>query len=58
MPLVISGKRRLVEAYQSAGATGAEKADALVSRILANHQRHLAELQELHAGLLAPGAHD
>lgn len=51
MPQVIAGVRELVRLYEQAGTTGDPEADALVARILADHQRHLATLQRLHSNL-------
>ena len=53
MPQIIAGKRRLVAAYEAAGATGDARADGLVRRHLADHQRHLSELLKLHSNLAA-----
>lgn len=52
MPQVISGVRRLVKTYESAGTTGHPEADALIARILDDHRRHLAELERMHANLV------
>ncbi len=54
MPQVIANVRQLVKTYGSAGATGSPQADALIARILADHNRHLAELEKLHANLAQP----
>ena len=51
MPQVIANVRQLVKAYESAGPTGRPQADALIARILADHKRHLAELEKLHANI-------
>ena len=51
MPQVIAGVRDLVRLYEQAGTTGDDEADALVARILGDHQRHLATLQRLHSNL-------
>lgn len=54
MPQVIASMRQLVQTYETAGSTGRPQADALISRILADHKRHLAELDRLHANLAQP----
>ena len=51
MPQVLASKRELVRIYESAGNTGDPAADALRSRILDNHRRHLAGLDRLHSDL-------
>jgi hypothetical protein len=56
MPQVIAGLRQLVKTYESAGSTGRPQADALIARILADHKRHLAELEKLHTNLALPAA--
>lgn len=50
LPLLIADERRLIRSFESAESTGDEQADALVSRILEDHVRHLAELDKLHPG--------
>ena len=56
MPQVIASVRELVRTYESAGSTGRPQADALIARIRADHKRHLAELEKLHANLAQPVA--
>jgi hypothetical protein len=51
MPQVIAGLRRLIQTYETCGGAGHPEADALIAGILADHRRHLAELQRLHANL-------
>lgn len=52
MPQVIADKRRLVKKYESAPPPDDRLAEALVSRILQTHRRHLAELEKLHVNLV------
>ncbi|HKQ46909.1 MAG TPA: hypothetical protein VJZ71_02440 [Phycisphaerae bacterium] len=56
MPQVITSVRELVKTYESAGSTGRPQADALIARLLADYQRHLAELEKMHANLAQPAA--
>lgn len=55
MPQVIAGLRGLIQQYERLGPTGNSEADALVSRLLSDHKRHLAELEKMHSNL-APAA--
>lgn len=54
MPQVIASIRELVKTYESVGSTGRPQADALIARILADHKRHLAELERRHAAIAQP----
>ncbi len=54
MPQVIASVRGLVRTYESVGSTGRPQADALIGRILADHKRHLAELEKLHSNIAQP----
>ena len=51
MPMVISTLKGLVQAYEAVAGTGLRDADALITRILADHRTELVELQRLHANL-------
>ena len=55
MPQVIAGLRSLIQLYEKLGPTGSAEADGLVSRLLSDHKRHLAELEKMHSNL-APAA--
>lgn len=54
MPQVIANVRDLIRAYEQAGTTGDREADALISRNLEDHKRHLANLQHIHTNLFQP----
>lgn len=56
MPQVIAGVLSLIRAYEAAGGTGQPEADGLMARILADHRRHLAELERLHSNHVALAA--
>ncbi|MEK6643648.1 MAG: hypothetical protein AABZ08_07035 [Planctomycetota bacterium] len=56
MPQVIAGLRGLVRLYEQGGPTGHTESDALASRILSDHKRHLAELERMHSNLAASAA--
>jgi hypothetical protein len=54
MPQVIADTRELVKTYESAGSTSYPETDALIAQILADHKRHMADLERLHAGMAQP----
>ena len=54
MPQMVKSMKSLAATYASAGPTGNVEADALVARILADHMRHLAELERLQGKLYQP----
>jgi hypothetical protein len=56
VPQVIAGLRGLVQLYERISPTGHPESDALASRILSDHKRHLAELERLHSNLAALAA--
>ena len=47
LPDIVAAVRELVETYESAGNLGHAEAIALIARSLADHQRNLAELENL-----------
>ena len=49
IPDVIESLRRMIAAYESAGAAGHPDADALIARHLTDYRRHLDELEAKHA---------
>jgi hypothetical protein len=53
IPQVMAGVRGLIQAYEASSGTGHPEADALISRIVSDHRRHLAELERLHSNLAA-----
>ena len=50
MPRVIANVRSLVQLYESSGLRNSDAA-ALAIRILADHRRHLEQLEKIHSNL-------